>query len=448
MIKSRKKRKLKKNIKVLFIFIIIGVSLILVLDKKESKKIQVEVVNSESENNDNKNINNTDKNNKITAVTTKESETNFSLVKSYFANGMSVEDYKKTIETSGIYINSTEKYSKIEYNFEKHYHYSDLEKLYTKLNNSEIVKLEVIGKSVDNRKMYSLEIGTGSKKIMFEAGIHAAEMANPLFITKFMIDLVNDYEDGDSSIKELLEEYTIIVLPAANPDGYEVAIYGPGALNNQNLFIASKADPDSTWYNKSNANGVDLNRNFPSQTSGLYYNTYDLHYSVGLEPTTEKYFPGNTLGSEPETRAIMYWQNKHLKNTLVYVALHSRGRVIYNGKPYLSNDYNDLSHEYANIVSNITGYTSFSKLDEEAGEGNDGTSSEYVAETISGFVFSEKTGRLSSDYYAKKINNVEQDTGVIVIETLANYTTKLEVIKSEWYDYSLDKTFKSLIKYR
>ena len=271
------------------------------------------------------------------AVVTSNSEKNSNSVEEYFVDGMSTEDYKKSIEKIDDYLDISGKYTKVIFDFNKKYHYADLEEIYKSLALSDIVKIEIIGKSVDNRNMYSIEIGKGEDVTMFEAGIHAVETASPLFITNFMVDLVNKYENGDGDTIKLLNSHKIVVLPSANPDGYETAMWGKDALNNQNLYIAKEADKESLEYIKTNANGVDLNRNFPSQTAGLYYNMYDLHYTVSLDKSIDRlsYYPGDTLGSEPETRAIIYWQNKFVSHLKSYVALHTAGRVVYNGKPYL-----------------------------------------------------------------------------------------------------------------
>ena len=55
------------------------------------------------------------------------------------------------------------------------------------------------------------------------------------------------------------------------------------------------------------------------------------------------YFGGEELGSEPETKASMYFMLKHYKNVYAYINLHSQGRVIYAGKPNLSNEFNKIT---------------------------------------------------------------------------------------------------------
>lgn len=382
------------------------------------------------------------------AIITSESEKNKNIVEEYFTNGMSNNDYQNTIERIDNYLDISGNYQKLNFNFLKKYHYAELEDIYKALALSDIVKIEIIGTSVDNRNLYSIEIGNGKDVTMFEAGIHAAETASPLFITKFMVDLVNNYESGDKDIVEILNNNKIVILPLVNPDGYEASMWGADALNNGDLWLSKNGDSDNLEYLKCNANGIDLNRNFPSQTAGLYYNNYDLHYTVSLNKSTDfySYYPGDTLGSEPETRAIIYWQNKFISNLKSYVALHTAGRVIYNGKPYLSDIYNENSQYCASIVGEITDYMVMSKLDEAAGEGNDGTSSEYMAETISGFTFSSQTGRLSSSWYAKKYDNIKYENAcVIVIESLGKYTNELKEIKDEYENYNLEEAYLALI---
>lgn len=383
------------------------------------------------------------------AFITDKSELNPEEVKEYFVKGMSVNDYKSALEKVDNYVEIKGKYEAISYNFEKNYHYDELVQIYEQLARSDIVKLEIIGQSVDGRNLYAIEIGNGDEVTIFEASIHAAETAGTLFITKYMVDLVNKYEKGDSDTIKLLQNNKIIVIPSANPDGYETAYFGTKALNNQKLYIAKNASEESLTYIKTNANGIDLNRNFPSQTAGLYYNFYDLHPTVSLEVTTDRvsYYPGKTLGSEPEVRAIMYLQNKWIKNIKSYVALHTAGRYIYNGKPYLSDEYNENVAICANIVGDITDYTVLSKNIEDAGQGNDGTSSEFMAESLSGFTFSSKTGRLSSDYYAQFYDEFKYPNAcVIVIESLDTYSLDLDDIKNEYEQHHLDEAYTKIVE--
>lgn len=365
----------------------------------------------------------------------------------YYAKGMNKDDYKNSIEYTPVKVKSKKKYSKIIYNFDLHLKYSDLENIYNKLNNSDIVSLEVIGTSVDNRNIYSIEIGKGTKTIMFEAGTHASEIANPLFITKFIVDLVNKYEEGSKDIINLLTEYKIVVLPVVNPDGYDTAINGSSIIKNKELFTNKNSSLIDFHFYKANSNGVDLNRSMPSQNSGLHFKKNNLHYTVVKKPSVNRheYFAGVSIGSQPETKALIYWHNKYYKNIYAYIALHSSGRVVYDNKSNLSDEINNLSNKCAQIVNDVTGYFIVGP-DYDVGKGKNGTITDYLTELLSGYNFSEVTGRLSIDKYDTKYNELKYKACVIVIETLESYTKDLKIIKEEYYNYNFEKMFINLIK--
>lgn len=365
----------------------------------------------------------------------------------FFAKGMKKEDYLNTINHNPIKVKSKNKYQKIIYNFEKHLGYNDLENIYNNLNNSDIIDLEIIGTSVDNRNLYSIEIGKGTKIIMFEAGTHASELANPLFITKFVVDLVNKYEENNEDIINLLTQYKIIVFPVVNPDGYDTAINSTNILNNKELFTYKNSALIDFHFYRGNSNGVDINRNMPSQNSGLHFKKYERNYTVVTKPSVNlsENYAGASVGSEPETKALIYWHNKYYQNIFAYIALHSSGRVIYDNKFGLSDKFNDLSNKCAQIVNNVTGYYIVGP-DYDVGKGKNGTVTDFLSELLSGFNYSEVTGRLSTEKYDHKTNELKYQACTIVIETLEKYTKDLDTIKNEYYNYNFEKMFMNLIK--
>ncbi|MDD2207917.1 MAG: M14 family metallopeptidase, partial [Bacilli bacterium] len=306
----------------------------------------------------------------------------------------------------------------------------------------------VIGNSVDKRSIYSIEVGHGNKAILFDAGIHAAEVAGPLYIMKYLIDLVNDYKNNMDEAINIINNYKIVMIPCINPDGYEATLFGAKNINNKNLYIYKNSEDILFETYKANANGIDLNRNFPSQHGGLYYTSNVLNETVSKKPSLGyfDYYPGTKLGSEPETRAVMYWLEKHLANSYGYISLHSAGRVIYSGKPNLADSFNEKSLKLAEIVSQTNDYIAFDKNEEEVGFGNDGTSTDYASELISGFKFSSETGRLSSSSYLSPKVKEDINAGVITLETLPEYTFDLEIIKDEYYYKELARVFTKIIK--
>lgn len=367
------------------------------------------------------------------------SESDPEIIKEIFADGMNTEDYKKILDQKENYVKSNGKYIPVEYNFERKYHYSELEEIYNMFNNSDIVQLEIIGKSRDNRNIYGIEVGKGNKVLYLDANMHAAEIANTLILTKFLSEIINEYENGNEEIINILNQIKIAVVPTMNPDGYDIYNYGPEVINNKNLWVYQNKNKVDFENIKSNADGVDLNRNFPAQSSGLYHVDKKLISSVSYERTTKRltYFGGESVGSEPETQASMYFMLKHYKNTYAYINMHSQGRIMYVEKPNLSNEFNDISMNFAKKIKNITGYGIYGGKYEEIGEGNDGTAGDFMAELANGFTFSSKTGRLSTDKYKDNNCKLEYAYPVIVLETIRTYTTDPSYFKTEYYDKGL-----------
>lgn len=376
------------------------------------------------------------------------SESDDDIIKEKFSKGMNLESFISVCNREYNYVDKIGSYSYINYDFDKKLHYSDIEKILYSINNSSIVKLDIIGKSADNRNIYGVEIGKGDEVIYLDANIHAAEVASTLFLTRFLNDLVNKYENGDKDIVSALNTFKIVAIPSINPDGYEVFNFGIESIRNHNLWIYKNKDSVDFDNFKYNANGVDLNRNFPSQNAGLYYKNKKLINSVSLQKTTKRltYFGGEELGSEPETRASMYFILKHYKNSVLYLNLHSQGRVIYAGKPNLSSEFNNTTLDFADNVSNFTGYIVQGLSYEEVGEGNDGSITDFYAEILNGFKFSSKTLRLSNDKYIGGNINLVNNIPVMTLETLTTYTDDPSVFKTEYYDFGLEELFYSLLK--
>ena len=124
-----------------------------------------------------------------------------------------------------------------------------------------------------------------------------------------------------------------------NPDGTDISNAGESPLMN-----ISVSDPDSY---KLNANGVNLNRNFP-------YN-WENQYSYWPYSSGEDKYPGRYAASESETRAIMKLCAEN--DFLWLLDMHILGNGIYwrdekNGP--IADDY-----AFASSIAGSSGYTVF-----------------------------------------------------------------------------------------
>lgn len=148
------------------------------------------------------------------------------------------------------------------------YHFRVLHDLANKYPN--ITRLYTIGKSVQGRELYVLEIARnpgehrfGIPEFKYVANMHGNEVVGRELLLLFAKYLLENYK-MDDRITKLIDTTRIHLLPSMNPDGYELAVMGD----------------KSSGVGRHNQNQVDLNRNFPDQ-----YGTNEFNRNV--QPETE-----------------------------------------------------------------------------------------------------------------------------------------------------------------
>lgn len=187
-----------------------------------------------------------------------------------------------------------------------------------------ITRLYSIGRSVQGRHLYVLEFSDYpgihepmEPEFKYVANMHGNEVLGRELLLQLAEFLCEEYRHGNQRITELIHETRIHLLPSMNPDGYEVS-----AAQSQ------RALRDLTGRN--NANGVDLNRNFPDLNTIMYYNEKNggSNHHIPL--------PDNWRNQvEPETLAVIQWMKSY--NFVLSANLHG-GAVVAN-YPY------DKAHE-------------------------------------------------------------------------------------------------------
>lgn len=111
----------------------------------------------------------------------------------------------------------------------------DIEPILMELNSDN--QLEIIGKSVQGKPIYSYQVGTGKTKILLWSQMHGNESTT----TKALIDFLNYISNKSELANQLLEFFTFYSIPMLNPDGAKL-------------------------YTRENANKVDLNRDSQNLT--------------------------------------------------------------------------------------------------------------------------------------------------------------------------------------
>ena len=187
-------------------------------------------------------------------------------------------------------------------------------------NRPDLVKVESIGKTWENRDIVAVSItkdvdSNKEKPALFYTGtIHAREWIGielSLAFAKYILDHI----DYDPHLNAVLDRSTLYMVPCANPDGFEYS---------RNHF--------SFWRKNRRKNadgsfGVDLNRNF----------------SVGFTPnkdTTSNVYSGPSAFSEPETAALRDFVLDH-KNITIALDYHSQGNVFFPAHNFIHEDAED-----------------------------------------------------------------------------------------------------------
>ncbi len=131
----------------------------------------------------------------------------------------------------------------------------------------------------------------GPKPIFFlMAAIHAREYATAEAATRFAEYLALNY-GRDADVTWLLDNFQIVIMPQANPDGRHIAegaVYQRKNINNTNGGVCN--DPGDIF----NQYGTDLNRNSSFEWGGINADT---------NPCSQT-FRGASALSEPETSAV------------------------------------------------------------------------------------------------------------------------------------------------
>ena len=137
-------------------------------------------------------------------------------------------------------------------------------------NYPDITRLESIGQSVQGRELWVIEISDNpgineiEPEFKYVANMHGDETVGRE-LSLYLIEWLVEGYGSDPRATDIINNTDVFIMPTMNPDGFE----------------------NGSRYN---ANGTDLNRDFPDQFSD----------------------PNNTtIGREPETRAVMDWTWDH-----------------------------------------------------------------------------------------------------------------------------------------
>ncbi len=216
---------------------------------------------------------------------------------------------------------------------------------------NESLKITACGKSLLGKNIYALVMGEGDRNVVYVGGTHGVEWLTSLLLLKFTENLAEAYENNEAlsgfSVKEILKNIRLIIIPELNPDGIEIAIKGASACGRYKLqnFECCRGD-FSFW--SANARGVDINHNFNAD----WYTLRETERSAGIASPAPTRYGGAFPESEPETVAITRLCRAVPVDMLI--TFHSQGEEIFY--EYGKNTP-DKALNIAKIFSALTDYT-------------------------------------------------------------------------------------------
>ena len=174
----------------------------------------------------------------------------------------------------------------------------------------------LIGYSVLNRPIEAYTFGKGYNQYLIIAGIHGGYEGNTVDLANQLMVYISQHPDS------IPNGSTLYIIPDMNPDA-----------------VARGRNVDA----RVNANGVDLNRNFPTPN---WVANWDHTNCWNDRPTTG----GTFAGSEPETKAVMNFIVSHPIRAMI--SYHSAALGVFPG----GDPWQAASSELAADLSKVTGY--------------------------------------------------------------------------------------------
>lgn len=225
----------------------------------------------------------------------------------------------------------------------------------------DIMSYRSYGISADGRELYAATLGNpdAKKQVIVTAGMHSREYVNTFVVMRQLEYYLENYHTAVYNgylLRDLFDEVCFVIVPMTNPDGITLAQEGIDAIRSENLRqtilgicgttnIKTLNDYLNTYW-KSNARGVDINRNFDALWSE--------HNDTVGRPASKNY-KGFAAVSEVET-AYLVALTESLMNPVASVCVHSQGEIIY-WRCFQEGALEVENKRLAQIAQRVTGYT-------------------------------------------------------------------------------------------
>ncbi|WP_036718844.1 M14 family zinc carboxypeptidase [Paenibacillus sp. JCM 10914] len=183
-----------------------------------------------------------------------------------------------------------------------------------------------IGTSVLGKPIHAGRVGVGGKRLHINAALHANEWMTTPCLMRFVEDYASALSTQDRAVyghdpQAWYDQYTLWIVPMANPDGVELVQEGVGPAHRyyeQLLQWNTNRQDFRRW--KANIRGVDLGDQFPAHWD-------EESQRRGKQTPSPQDYTGVSPLCEPEAQAL-HEHTLQISPERV-ISLHSQGKEIY-----------------------------------------------------------------------------------------------------------------------
>ena len=258
--------------------------------------------------------------------------------------------------------------------------------------------LSYIGTSILDRAIPILHIGNGNRRVLYVGAHHGMEWITSLVLVQFLEELC-DVIDARRRVCgiypcDLLDGYTLSIVPMLNPDGVEYQIHGvseDNPLRERLLEMNGGSEDFSSW--QANARGVDLNHNYDAG----FAEYKKIEAENGIPKGAPTRYSGECAESEPEVAALCNLMRFSAPWRGV-MTLHTQGEEIF--APPCKDTKNGTVT--ARRLSELTGY----RLSRADGLAAYGGLSDWCAEKMSIPAFTMECGRGKNPLPLSQISSI------------------------------------------
>lgn len=215
----------------------------------------------------------------------------------------------------------------------------------------DLIEVKTIGKTLFGRDIKAVRLGKGEASVLIDGSQHAREWMGTNLILYLIDRYAYAYENNvkieEYAVRDILDRCSIWFVPMVNPDGVALQQEGLNAFpeywHASLMIMNGNSDSFKRW--KANAQGIDVNRQYPAVWDGIRNSPAYPSY---------KNYKGSAPAETAEAASMIRFAYE--VDPEIALSYHSSGEVLYwhfnTLSEHLARDKN-----MADTISMMTGYS-------------------------------------------------------------------------------------------